>query len=243
MVLAARGRERLQEAAADVSAARRGNDQHVSWVAVDVADASAVGEAGEDAVRRLGGVDLLVNAAGITHPGYVQDLPDEVFRRVMETNYFGAVRVTRAMLPRMRAQRSGHVSFVSSVAGFLGVFGYSAYAPTKFALAGFADCLRQEVAGDGIQVSVLFPPDTDTPQLAAEIPLRPPETTAVAGGIRVATPEKVARAYVRGIARGQRRILPGLGVKLAYFAHRYAPAAVEAVMRWQVAGARRRSAS
>lgn len=239
MVLAARGRDRLEDAAADVARARRGGDQHVSWAAVDVADAGAVREAAEAAVRRLGGVDLVINAAGITHPGRVQDLDDGVFRRVMDTNYFGAVHVTRALLPALRAQGSGHVSFVSSVAGFLGVFGYSAYAPSKFALVGFADCLRQEVAGYGIGVSVLFPPDTDTPQLAAEIPLRPPETAAVAGGIRVATAEEVALAYLRGIARGRVRILPGLGARLTWLAHRHVPGAVEAVLARRVARARR----
>jgi 3-dehydrosphinganine reductase len=236
VVLAARGAERLREAAEDVRGAAAA-DVHVSWVSVDVADGRAVEAAGAEAVARMGHVDLVINAAGITRPGYVQELSEDDFRATMETNYFGAVHVTRALLPHLRARRGGHVSFVSSVAGFLGVFGYTAYAASKFALGGFAECLRQEVGPQGIGVSVLYPPDTDTPQLREEIPLRPRETAAVAGGLKVATAEEVARAYLRGLARGQHRIMPGLGTRLTFYAQRYAPGLVHAVLRRQIARA------
>jgi len=97
---------------------------------------------------------------------------------------------------------------VSSVAGYLGIYGYSGYSAAKFAVMGFTEALRFELKPEGIGVHVVCPPDTDTPALAFERTLRPPETDAIAGGIKPIPAEKVAEAIVRGVDRGTYYIIP-----------------------------------
>lgn len=127
------------------------------------------------------------------------------------------------------------------MAGFLGVFGYTAYAGSKFALTGFAECLRQELKPKGIGVSVLFPPDTDTPQLAGEEPLKPAETRAIAGTIRPVSAELVARQYLNGIAAGRKHIHPGFETRVLSVVQRLAPWAVRRYMDGQVRRAARQA--
>ena len=110
----------------------------------------------------------------------LQDLEPELFRQLMDVNYFGTVNVVRAVVPSMIERRRGSIVGVSSAAGLVGVFGYSAYTPTKFAVRGFLETLRAELAPYGIHVGCSFPPDTDTPQLADEEQYKPKETKAIA---------------------------------------------------------------
>ncbi len=88
---------------------------------------------------------------------------------------------------------------VSSVAGYLGIYGYSGYSAAKFAVMGFTEALRFELKPEGISVHIVCPPDTDTPALAFERTLRPPETDAIAGNIKPISAEKVAEAIVKGV--------------------------------------------
>lgn len=162
--------------------------------------------------------DYLFNFAGIAHPGYFQELPIDIFRRTMEVNFFGTLHTAKVIAPLMMARRQGHIINTSSVAGLVGVFGYSAYGASKFAVKGFSDVLRSEMHPYGVRVSVLFPPDTDTPQLAYEDPFKPAETRALSGNVKVMSPETVARQLLAGVKRGRYLIIPGLESKLVYMA-------------------------
>ena len=99
----------------------------------------------------------------------------------MDLNYFGTVNMVKALLPAMLERGSGHIVNISSVAAFLGVFGYSAYGASKYAVRGFSDVLRAEVKPLGVRVSVVFPPDMDTPGLANENKTKPFETHEIEG--------------------------------------------------------------
>ncbi len=206
----------------------------------DVSDWGQVQAALEEIQSVSGVPDVIINSAGITHPGYVQDLPVEVFRRMMEVNYLGTVHVVKAALPGMIARGSGHIINISSVAGFLGVFGYTAYGASKYAVRGFSDTLRAELKPLGIRVSVVFPPDTDTPQLAYETPFKPPETKALAGNAGLLSAEAVARTILRAAARGRYIILPGLETKLLYHLNNLLGNAVYPLMDVLIAQARRK---
>jgi 3-dehydrosphinganine reductase len=127
----------------------------------------------------------------------------------MEVNYFGTVDLVRACLASMRANRRGRIVLVSSGAGLIGLYGYSAYAPSKFAVRGFGEALRQELKPEGISVSVVFPPDTDTPQLREEMRVRPEITSRIAGGAKVKSAEDIAQAVWDGVKRGRFTIAPG----------------------------------
>jgi len=134
----------------------------------------------------------------------------------MDADFFGTLHPTKAVLPAMMERRSGHIVNFSSMAGYLAVFGYTAYSAAKFAVRGFSDALRQEMKPHGIRVAVVFPPDTDTPQLHYENQFKPPETHDIAGAARALTADQVAQAVVRGIERRRDYILPGFEARLSF---------------------------
>jgi 3-dehydrosphinganine reductase len=152
----------------------------------------------------------------VAHPGYVQDLDLDIFTWMMEVNYFGTVYVTKELIPAMLRRGSGFIVNISSVAGFIGTFGYTAYGASKFAVRGFSDALRAEMKLHNIGVALVFPPDTQTAQLEYENKIKPAETKALAGNTSVMTAEDVATEIIRGIERGKYIILPGLESKLIY---------------------------
>jgi 3-dehydrosphinganine reductase len=101
----------------------------------------------------------------------------------------------------MIERRRGHLLLVSSGAGIIGVYGYSAYTPTKFAVRGLAETLRAELKPHGIVVACAYPPDTDTPGFARENLDKPAATAAISAGVKVRSPATVAAAMIRGIER------------------------------------------
>jgi len=153
--------------------------------------------------------DVLINAAGFAHPGYFEELPIEVFRQTVETDFFGTLYPCKLVAPLMIERHSGHIVNFSSMAGFLGVFGYTAYGAAKFAVRGFSDVLRQEMKPHGIHVSVVFPPNTDTPGFHHENQYKPLETRRIEGVAKTLTADQVAQALVRGIEEKRYVITPG----------------------------------
>lgn len=171
------------------------------WATADVCDPTALRAAIGELTAHSGPCDVLVANAGYALPGRFWELPDDEFRAEMEVNFLGAVNAARAVVDSMRQRRSGHLCFVSSTAGLVGVYGYSAYSPTKFALRGLAETLRSELAPDGVKVSVVYPPDTDTPGFAKENESKPPETVAISGAIKPVPASRVAEGILNGIER------------------------------------------
>jgi 3-dehydrosphinganine reductase len=214
--LVARRLELLNAALEIVRAAKTCSDQQFGVLSADVSNLEQVHSAVQKVINEIGLPDLVINSAGVAHPGTVQDLSPDVFHWMMNVNYFGTVYVNKAVIPGMIRRGSGHLVNISSEAGFLAVFGYSAYSASKFAVTGFSDILRSEMKLHGIHVSIVFPPDVDTPQLAYETPLQPFEAQALAPFRSVMKTEAVARATLRGIARNQYIILPGFDSKLMY---------------------------
>jgi NAD(P)-dependent dehydrogenase (short-subunit alcohol dehydrogenase family) len=126
-------------------------------VELDVDDAARAGPAIAEAMALLGGrLDILVNNAAVGSFGPLEECPDEDYRRVMETNFFGLIRVTRAALPHLRASRGMIVNF-SSVAGLVGHAGTGPYNASKFAVEGLSESLAQEVAAFGVKVMLVNP--------------------------------------------------------------------------------------
>ena len=206
LTIIARDLARLEAAREELTRAG-GGEVHLE--SADVADSSAIEAAVGRAIQRLGPPGLVVASAGTAQPGYFEDLPLEVFERAMAVNYFGTLHLVRAALPAMRAERSGRIVLIGSGAGLVGLFGYAAYSPSKFALRGLAEALRAELRPAGVGVSIVYPPDTDTPQLAAENETKPAETRAITKAGGVMRPEAVANAIVKGIERGRFSITPG----------------------------------
>ena len=140
----------------------------------DVGDYRAVEIASKNILTTVGPPTLLFNNAGVAVVHAFLDVPIDDFEKAIRCNYLGIVYTTKAFLPSM--QPGSVIMMTSSMAGIVGVFGYSAYSPSKFAIRGFAECLQSEVRRNGIAVSVAFPPDTDTPTFAMENRTKPKET-------------------------------------------------------------------
>lgn len=238
VAIAARGAEQLERARTEL-AGLAGAEQRVEAFVLDVADRDAVSHVTGQVLDTLGGIDLLVNNAGIARPGYVHELPAEVFEDMVRVNYLGTVWVTRAFLPALMQQGRGRVVNVSSIAGVLGAFGYTAYGASKFAVTGFSEALRQELKPHGVDVSVLCPPDTDTPQLAYEDQYKPAETRALSGKLQAMSADAVAKALLDGVAAGRFLIVPGMDGWFTVFMARHFPGLVRWVMDRDIAKASR----
>ena len=172
----------------------------------DVTDPGTLQQAIRDLEVTHGPCDVIVTAAGAAEPGYVQDLGAQVYRRHVELNQMGTIHAVSAVLPGMLERGEGHVVLVSSVVGLIGVFGYAAYAPTKFAVRGYGLALDAEVRDRGVRVSIAYPPDTRTPGFERENLTKPIETQRVSGAVKPIAPERMANAIARGIERNRLHI-------------------------------------
>jgi 3-dehydrosphinganine reductase len=217
ITLIARDPARLDAAVAALEAARKHPFQAFRAISADLADPKAAEESIATAIAQLGPPELLITSAGIARPGHFDELARDVFDEAMRVNYFGTLDAIRAAVPEMRARRRGRIVLVSSGAGLVGVYGYTAYAPSKFALRGLAEALRAELRPDGVAVSIVYPPDTDTPQLAHENLTKPPETKAITTQGGLWPPDAVAAEIMRGIKRRRFAITPGRRMTLLYW--------------------------
>lgn len=132
-------------------------DARLEILELDVADQAQIDAAVAAALDRFGRIDVLVNNAGYGTLGWFENFSDEAVRRQFEVNVFGAFAVTRAVLPQMRAQRSGHVMSISSIAGLRSSPGGSVYCASKFALEGWMEGLAGEIAPLGIHATIIEP--------------------------------------------------------------------------------------
>lgn len=231
----ARRPEVLAQAASEIESRRRSREQRVVWRSLDVADHEKVGEAMSACVADIGTPDLLLNCAGRARPDYFENITPERFDETLRINLHGCWNTVSALVPHMKNRRGSYIVNTSSLAGLIGVFGYTDYCASKFALVGFSEALRAEVARYGMTVSVLCPPDTDTPGFAAENIGKPPETVAASEGGGVMSAEAVAEELFRGMARRRFLIIPGREGRVAHLAKRLAPGLVERIVRRRVA--------
>jgi 3-dehydrosphinganine reductase len=204
----ARDRTKLETAKIEIEAVKLNTSQQIFPIAADVSNWRQIEEAIQTCIANVGTPDILITSAGIARPGYFQEVPMEVFERTMAINYFGSLYSIKAALPSMEKQRKGHIVLISSGAGLIGVYGYTAYSPSKFALRGLAESLRGELKPLGIQLSIVYPPDTDTPQLEAENKTKPLETKLITGTAKTWSAESVAREIIQGIEKKSFTITP-----------------------------------
>jgi len=149
VVATGRNAERVQAAV--------GQHKNLLTVALDITDPATIDQAVQAAVERFGRIDTLVNNAGNFYAGYFENISPDQMRAQMETNFFGPLNVTRAILPVMREQRSGQVITITSAAGLMGQEFCAAYAPSKFALEGWMESLRFDLAPFGISTMAVEP--------------------------------------------------------------------------------------
>lgn len=220
--IAARSEERLAEALRKLHEAAPESPMPTA-VSFDLASQEAVTSGLARVFEALGGIDLLINNAGYSLPGYIDELDDQAYVDMMAVNYFGPMRLCRACLSYFIRQNAGRIVNVTSMLGFMGTFGYSAYCASKYALAGFTESLRQDALPFGVRVHLCYPPTTDTPGLERENRRKPPETWAIEGKSRAFAAEAVAKAILKGVRTGKFHIVVGADSWFVWFAQRFVP--------------------
>jgi 3-dehydrosphinganine reductase len=218
VAILARRENLLADAEKEISQHRISPDQKIFTIAADIAYEEQVSEVLSKFKAEKGLPDIIINSAGVAHPGKFTTMKPEIYHWMMDVNYFGTVNVLRSFVPEMEQRRSGTIVNISSMAGILGVYGYSAYGASKFAVTGFTDVLRSELKPYNVQVSIVFPPDTDTPQLKYESQFKPFITKEVAGSASLMSAEEVAKEILKAVARGKYMIIPGSEGKILYIA-------------------------
>lgn len=225
----ARGENRLEKAAKDIEKLRQTDIQTVFYRSVDIADHHEVEKVVSETVETFGAPDILINCAGRAYPGYFESITHEQFEETMKVNLFGIWNTVYSVLPHMK-KKGGIIVNTSSVVGYMGVFGYTDYAASKFGIIGLSEALRSELKRYNIRVSVLCPPDTRTPGFEIENQTKPEETKAISKGTGILTPDQVANVLINGMAKGRKMIIPGFDAKLTYYLKRWCPGLVDFVM-------------
>lgn len=205
--------------------------QPLMSIVCDVTSFAACAGAMAQVTARHGGIDVLINNAGISHRSVFSSTQVEVLRRVMEVNFFGAVHCTCAAIDSLRTRR-GLIIAISSVAGFSPLIGRTGYAASKHALHGFFDSLRTEVEGDGVGVLMVCPSfiDTGIDRTALGPQGEPARQARQTTGVQ-AQPENVAAAIVVAARAERRLLLFGATAKAAWWLSKLWPARYAAIMK------------
>ncbi len=199
--LIARNENKLKQSVENLK--KKNANAPVQYYACDVTDYEQVKSIIQKIAEVNKGIDWVINNAGIGESGRFESQPVEVMHKVMNTNYWGPAYVTLATLPYLKKSKGAAIAYVSSVAGYVGLFGYTHYVPSKFAMTGLAECLRMEFMDYNIPVTVIYPPDTHTPMYEREQQQTLPECKALSATAKVVEPDFVAKKFVDGIMKSR----------------------------------------
>ena len=222
VVAVARRAERIEELISE-------NPDQVVGVVGDVTDPAVRQQIADRASQAGDGrVDLLVNNAGIGAIGPFAEASEERLRKVMEVNFFAPVELSRLLLPALRRGRQSVICNIGSVLGHRAVPNKSEYCASKFAIHGFSDSLRAELAPDGIQVTLISPSTTSSEFFDSLVDTEPDATSSSIGSW---TPERVARTTLAAIEARRSEVICSAGGKALVYADRFAPAIMNHVLR------------
>jgi 3-dehydrosphinganine reductase len=235
----ARNAAPLDAAACGMRELVRCESQFVEAIACDTTNQERLQPFLKEFVDQHGVPDYLINSVGYAYPQYVQALTLDDYRTCMETNYYGQLVPILILLPYFMAAQKGHIVNVSSMMGYFGIMGYTAYAPTKFALVGLTEALRHELKPYNISFSVLYPPDTDTPGYEKENQTKPKECAMMSSNVKCLSAREVAEALVEGMINRRYAILPG-EAGLVWKINRYFPSLVRWITDVQYTQARKK---
>ncbi|KAL3505872.1 hypothetical protein ACH5RR_031254 [Cinchona calisaya] len=195
----ARNPTKLQEAKDSI---KLSTGRDVAVFSADVRDFDAV----DKAIKVAGPIDVLICNQGVFVPQELEQQPLDEIKFMIDVNLMGTFHLVKAALPNMKNNRAqkgpASIAIMSSQAGQVGIYGYTAYSASKFGLKGMAEALQQEVIGDDIHVSLIFPPDTETPGFAEENKRRPQLTSVIAASSGAMKAEEVAKKALKGIQTG-----------------------------------------
>lgn len=204
VTLVARNKERLEKAKAEI--AKAGGKAY--GYSSNVSDMESITQTFKNIASEVGPPDILINSAGILREGYFDKLPVDTFRETIEINYFGVLNSVKAALSFIVKQK-GRIVNIASVAGLMGVFGYTPYCSSKFALVGFTEALRYEMKPRGIKVHLVCPSEFASPMTEHLNDTRTPENKAHTLTIPEYDINTMVRDTIRGIEKEKFLIVPG----------------------------------
>ena len=225
LVLCARRQDKLDAVAAEV---RAGGGQAAPLVA-DVTRFDDMERLVRLAVDRFGRLDVMMCNAGFGVAGAIDEIPLDTMRELMDVNFMGTYHAARAALPVFRRQGSGHIVIVSSIVGKRGVPYMGGYAASKFAQVGMAECLRSEVAGSRIHVTVVYPVSTDTEFF--EVMTRKTGTRVTRAHGPRQDVAVVAESIARAIGRPVPEVFPHFPSRALVWANTIAPGLTDRVVQ------------
>jgi NAD(P)-dependent dehydrogenase (short-subunit alcohol dehydrogenase family) len=219
VALASRNAEALTTLADEL----RRQGRQVLVVPTDVTQRGEVEALVRQVVEKWGRVDILISNAGEYIRAPIMDLDPALIQHSFDVNFFGGVYCVKAVLPHMLAQKSGHIVFVTSMDGKIGLPPDAPYVSAKFAITGFCEVLRQEVRDRGISVTNVLPGRVDTPMI---------ENLRFSWISPKLAPEAVARAILTGIRKRQPIVILPAGAKLLYYINVFAPTLSDRLARF-----------
>ncbi len=196
---------------------------------LDVADAAAIERYAATVKESLGDADYVFNIAGITRVGSFEETPLSSFEKIMDVNFWGVVRMSKAFLPQLLATKGGLVN-ISSLFGFIGYSGQAHYCASKFGVRGFNETITQELAPKGVRVTSVHPGGVATSIARnAAVDAMPAHYTEKRelderfDKAAITSAERAAEIILDGTARGKRRVVVGQDAKIASFIQRLFP--------------------
>lgn len=218
----ARDEEVLKQVKEELEGKKVKKEQQIHIFSADATDEEQLRPILEKFVDESGLPDFLINCVGALFPAYLQDYKISDFESAMKINYMSTVIPTMILLPYFLKEKRGHIINVSSMGGYMGMISYSTYCPAKFALVGLSECLRHELKPYNIKISVVYPPDMNTPGFETENKTKPEEAKILDAKSKLMEPEDVAKVVIKGIRKKKFNILPGRA-GMVYWIKRHIP--------------------
>ena len=228
LILIARRKKPLEKLRSQL---RKQNPHQKFYIlSADLSNHKEVKKTFQEMSRSIFKLQGLVNNVGYSKPQYFEKTQIHEFEAHIKTNYLSSVFCTREAIPYL--ENNSFITFTSSVAGYMGVFGFSAYSGAKFALFGFAETIEQELYPKKIKVCVLCPPDTKTPGFEKESKTKPYESRKISEGASLMHPDDVAKKFLRGLKKNKFLIVCNFQSWLYYKLHAICPNSVRFIMRF-----------
>lgn len=184
-------------------------DVRVQYFCADVTKEDQLRKAVEESEHNFGPIDFLITSHGISIPKYIFETTEEEIMKVMNINYFGTLNTFRSVVPLMMKRNQGEILSITSELSLCGFIGYAHYCPTKFAIRGLVDVMRNELSGYNIKIHCAYPPNMNTQGFEAEQKTKPEEGKAIESWEKTYEADECAEAIIKGIKRGENHLSCG----------------------------------
>lgn len=216
VIIIARNKESIDLALTEIKSCASTGIQKFEGLQADVSNQSQVTSVIKKVQKDFNQIDILITCAGFSKPGYFDNQTTEIFRETMDVNFYGTLYTIKAVEPEMKSKKTGQICIIASGAALIGIFGTSAYCTSKYALRGLADSLRSEFLLNGINLSIAYLPDTDTPLSRKVAKFKPYETQLIMGTGGFYSAKSVAKRIYNGIGKRKFNIIKGSAIYILF---------------------------